>query len=84
MSKKYIVRLEVDEREKLLALISSGTSKARTLTHARILLKANEGWQNEKICEVLEWKLVWMAKNANPNRCVSLLLTTITILILGK
>ena len=54
MSKKYIVRLEADEREKLLALISSGTSKARTLTHARILLKADAGWQDEKICEALE------------------------------
>jgi hypothetical protein len=42
MAKKYIVKLEADEREELLALISSGTSKARTLAHVRILLKADE------------------------------------------
>lgn len=54
MAKKYIVSLEADEREKLLALISSGRSKARTLAHARILLKADEGWQDEKICEALD------------------------------
>ena len=54
MAKKYIVRLEAEEREKLLALISSGTSKARTLTHARVLVKADEGWQDEKICQALD------------------------------
>lgn len=54
MAKKYIVRLEAEEREKLLALNSSGRSKARILTHARILLKADEGWQDEKICQALD------------------------------
>jgi hypothetical protein len=54
MTKKYIVALNADERQKLLALIGSGTSKARTLTHARILLKADEGWQDQAICEALE------------------------------
>jgi hypothetical protein len=46
MTKKYVVTLEVDERENLLALISSGIAKARTITHVRILLKADEGWQD--------------------------------------
>lgn len=53
MVKKYIVTLRADEREKLLALISSGTAKARTLTHARILLKADEGWSDLEICKAL-------------------------------
>lgn len=54
MAKKHTVTLNADEREKLLTLIRSGTSKARTLTHARILLKANEGWQDHEICEALD------------------------------
>src|SRR3990172_9988965 len=54
MAKKYIVTLNADEREKLLALIGSGTSKARTLTHARILLKADEGWPDREICTALD------------------------------
>ena len=53
MTKKYVVTLEVDERENLLALISSGIAKARTITHARILLKADEGWQDREICKAL-------------------------------
>ena len=53
MAKKYIVALTVEEREKLLTLIGSGTAKARTLTHARILLKADEGWPDPQICKAL-------------------------------
>jgi hypothetical protein len=49
MAKKYIVALTVEEREKLLNMIGSGTAKARTLTHARILLKADEGWPDPQI-----------------------------------
>jgi hypothetical protein len=44
MTKKYIVTLSIEERKKLSALIGSGTKKARTLSHARILLKADAGW----------------------------------------
>jgi transposase len=40
MNKKYIVTLTDDERTQLQTLISTGTAAARTLTHARILLKA--------------------------------------------
>ena len=54
MAKKYIVTLTVDEQEKLVKLVSSGTEKARRLTHARILLKANEGWQDAEICKALD------------------------------
>ncbi|RPI69800.1 MAG: IS630 family transposase [Geobacteraceae bacterium] len=53
MAKKYVVTLQVEEREQLLALIGSGNAKARTLTHARILLKADEGWYDHDICEAL-------------------------------
>jgi hypothetical protein len=49
MVKKYIVTLADDEREKLLILTRSGTAKTRTLSRARILLKANEGWQDKQI-----------------------------------
>jgi transposase len=57
MAKKYVVTLTVDEREKLLTLIGSGTARARTITHARILLKASEGWQDEVICKALDVSL---------------------------
>jgi len=54
MVKKYIVTLADDEREKLLKLIGSGTAKARILSRARILLKANEGWQDKEISQALD------------------------------
>lgn len=54
MAKKYIVTLSFEERKKLSALIGSGTEKARTLTHARVLLKAEEGWQDCEICKALD------------------------------
>jgi transposase len=41
--KVYRVRLEPHEREHLEKLLSKGKAAARTLTHARILLKADEG-----------------------------------------
>jgi hypothetical protein len=53
MAKKDVVTLRMEEREKLLTLIGSGTGKARTLAHARILLKADEGWSDLEICKAL-------------------------------
>jgi hypothetical protein len=53
MAKEYIVPLSIEERKKLSALIDSGTEKARTLTHARIFLKTDEGWQGRAICKAL-------------------------------
>jgi transposase len=52
--KKYIVKLTDDEREELKTLISSGEANARKLTHARILLKADESWTDEDISEALD------------------------------
>jgi hypothetical protein len=50
--------LTPEERETLQALIANGTSPARTLTHARILLKADSerrpAWSNAALAEKLE------------------------------
>ena len=59
MPKKYRVTLAPAEREQLQELIASGVAPARTLTHARILLKADEAegrpvWSNADIAEMLE------------------------------
>ena len=40
---KYAVELTEEERARLRTLIGSGRAPARTLAHARILLKANQG-----------------------------------------
>src|SRR5450759_3473721 len=42
-AKRYHVLLTADERSRLQHLLNSGTAAARTLTHARILLTADEG-----------------------------------------
>lgn len=57
--KRYHVRLSDDDRRSLQKLVRSGNAPARALTHARILLKADEaedgpGWQDEQIAEALE------------------------------
>jgi transposase len=57
--KKYIVRLTADEQTSLSQMIRSGKASARTLLHARILLKADSGpeapaWSDEAIREALE------------------------------
>jgi transposase len=54
MTKKYVITLKAEERERLLGLIGSGTAKARTLTHARILLKADDGWSAPEIGKALD------------------------------
>lgn len=41
MNRKYPVRLTMEQRQELERLISSGTVPARTLTHARMLLKSD-------------------------------------------
>jgi Homeodomain-like domain len=59
MKKKYPVILSDDEREQLKSLIAAGTAPARKLTHARILLKADQspqgpGWVDERVAEAVE------------------------------
>lgn len=43
MRKRYVVQLTEEERAQLHTLVGQGTAPARLLTHARILLKANQG-----------------------------------------
>ena len=57
--KKYVVRLSGEERERLETLIRKGTSPARRVLKARILLKADvseagKGWSDNQIIEALE------------------------------
>jgi hypothetical protein len=57
--KKYVVRLSVEERERLETLIRKGKSPAGRLLKARILLKADvseagQGWSDNRIIEALE------------------------------
>ena len=54
MRKKYIVRLSEEEKAELEKLISKGSGPARKLNHARILLKADADWPDEKIKEALD------------------------------
>jgi transposase len=57
--KVYRVKLTPDERAQLVESLSKGKAAARTLTHARILLKADEGeagprLSDEAIAEALD------------------------------
>ncbi len=59
MHKHYPVKLTDDERHQLQRLIAAGSESARKLTHARILLKANQGpqgpgWTDAAIAEAVE------------------------------
>ena len=59
MNKKYSVRLTATERGVLEGLVNVGTGAARTLTHARILLKADCGpdgpaWTDAAISAALD------------------------------
>ena len=57
--KKYVVRLDAEERDRLNALIHKGRRSALLLTKARILLKADvsdagDGWSDSRIAEALD------------------------------
>ena len=55
MPKKiYTVQLATAERQHMENIVSSGTEKARKLTRARILLKADEDWSDKQICAALD------------------------------
>jgi hypothetical protein len=59
MRKRYTVVLSEPERARLHTLIGRGAGRARALTHARILLKANQGeagpgWTDQMIAGALE------------------------------
>ena len=57
-NKKYIVRLDQEERESLKRLVRVGKAAARKISRARILLKADAaeggpGWTEQRIAEAL-------------------------------
>ncbi len=57
--KKYIVKLNQQQRQQLEGLITKGQAAARQLTHACVLLKADKGeqgpsWSDEQIREAIE------------------------------
>ena len=59
MRKQHVVALSEQERARLHTLVGQGTAPARVLTHARILLKANQGqagpsWTDAAIGAALE------------------------------
>jgi hypothetical protein len=59
MHKRFPVILTETERDHLKRLIAAGTDSARKLTHARILLKADQGssgpaWPDEAIAAAVE------------------------------
>jgi transposase len=59
VAKKYNVRLSADERTVLTELISAGKAAARAQTHARILLKADQGpdgpaWRDAEVVAALD------------------------------
>jgi putative transposase len=56
MSRKtiFVVNLTEDDREYLNQFIRRGKAPARSLTRARILLMADEGYCNKEIVEVLK------------------------------
>lgn len=67
MNKKYIVRLKPEEKQELEQLINQGKAAARKLTHARILLKANDsqeqgGWTDQAIHQALDVSLSTIAR----------------------
>ena len=59
MKKTALVRLTTGERAQLQRLLAVGQAPTRQLTHARILLKADEGpdgpaWADKRIAEALD------------------------------
>ena len=57
--KKYVVRLNADERAQLDAFVHKGRRPVQMLTKARILLKADvpeagEGWSDSRISQALD------------------------------
>lgn len=52
-AKKYLVKLEIDERKQLLELTRKGAIGARKMKRAQILLKADEGWKDEHMIQAL-------------------------------
>jgi hypothetical protein len=66
-NKKFVVKLDADERARLSDLISKGKAAAKTILKARILLKADqseagEGWSDEAICKALDTNITMVER----------------------
>lgn len=59
---KYRVDLTDEERSQLQVMVRKGTSGARTLTRARILLKADEGWHDDEVARALDVGIATVAR----------------------
>lgn len=64
---KHHVRLTARDRQQLQRLVATGTAPARTLTHARILLKADAapagpGWTDGQIRDALDVSLATIVR----------------------
>ena len=64
---KFVVTLTEEERASLTSLLTRGRAAARTLTHARVLLKADAapsgpGWTDEQIRDALDVSLKTVAR----------------------
>ena len=53
MHKKYIVDLTTEERSDLESRLSGGEMRVRKVKRIQILLKADDGWIDERIAEAL-------------------------------
>ena len=62
MRKRYFVGLAWGEKDHLHELVSAGRGQARKLAHARILLKANEGWTDKSIHQALDVSMPTVAR----------------------
>src|SRR5690349_22861724 len=67
LMKKYLVTLTPEERQSLRDLTAAGKASAQTLTHARILLKADQAeggpaWADQRVAEALDVGLSTIAR----------------------
>jgi len=65
VKEKHVVRLSVDQRHELEQMARSGRHPARTLVHARVLLKADadgSAWGDVRIAEALECSVGTVAR----------------------
>ena len=66
-NKRYRVTLTLEERAELTALVEKGKAAARTLTHARLLLKADQSeggpaWTDAAIVAALDVSLATVSR----------------------
>ena len=54
MEKKYIVDLTTEERSDLESRLQGGQMSVRKVKRIQILIKADEGWNDERIAEALD------------------------------